>query len=91
MRAAYENARARHSAITQRGEDEGTRGTSNSNAGAPNGGGDVAAPTTRCVLPVVCGMSGTRFTTVMLQFVPASFVVGAGMELFMLNTVRALS
>lgn len=34
-------------------------------------------------------MSSTKFTTVMLQFVPASFVVGAGMELFMLNTVSA--
>lgn len=36
-------------------------------------------------------MSGTRFATVMIQFVPASFVVGAGMELFMLNTVSAQS
>lgn len=34
-------------------------------------------------------MSSGKFATVMLQFVPASFVVGAGMELFMLNTVSA--
>lgn len=34
-------------------------------------------------------MSSNKFATVMLQFVPASFVVGAGMELFMLNTVSA--
>lgn len=33
-------------------------------------------------------MSG-KFATVMMQFVPASFVIGAGMELFMLNTVSA--
>lgn len=33
-------------------------------------------------------MMRSRFATVMIQFVPASFVVGAGMELFMLNTVR---
>eukprot|EP00903_Cladosiphon_okamuranus_P021603 g19864.t1 len=31
-------------------------------------------------------MSGASFSKVMIQFVPASFVVGAGMELFMLNT-----
>ncbi|CAM9965315.1 unnamed protein product [Ectocarpus sp. 12 AP-2014] len=31
-------------------------------------------------------MSSSKFATVMLQFVPASFFVGAGMELFMLNT-----
>ncbi len=35
----------------------------------------------------VVNMSGSKFTTLMIQFVPASFVVGAGMELFMLNTV----
>ena len=34
-------------------------------------------------------MSSARFSDVMLKFVPASFVVGAGMELFMLNTVSA--
>lgn len=31
----------------------------------------------------------SKFATVMVQFVPASFVIGAGMELFMLNTVSA--
>lgn len=35
----------------------------------------------------VGSMSSSKFTTLMIQFVPASFVVGAGMELFMLNTV----
>lgn len=28
-----------------------------------------------------------KFGTIMAQFVPAAFVLGAGMELFMLNTV----
>ena len=31
----------------------------------------------------------SKFATAMVQFVPASFVIGAGMELFMLNTVSA--
>lgn len=33
----------------------------------------------------------SKFATVMVQFVPAAFVIGAGMELFMLNTVSAES
>lgn len=33
----------------------------------------------------------SKFATALVQFVPASFVIGAGMELFMLNTVSAES
>lgn len=33
----------------------------------------------------------SKFATVMVQFVPAAFVIGAGMELFMLNTVSTES